>query len=188
MNSTPTASDRPILIFYASNHGQTEKIVHRVADCFPENTVELVNVKEARSVSAGDFEAVIVAASVHAGHHQRKIVDWVKRNRDELTARPNAFLSVSLSAADEDEEGRESEAKAIKDFTDETGWIPARSEPIAGALQYREYDAFTRLFMKLLMKRTDKPFDTSRDYDYTDWEALDRLGAELAGTFLATTA
>jgi len=186
MNSTPAASDRPILILFASNHGQTEKIVHRIVDCFPEDTVALVNAKDGHSVAAGDFDAVIVAASVHAGHHQRKIVDWVKHNRDELSARPNAFLSVSLSAADEDEEGRESEAKMIRDFTEETGWTPARSEPIAGALKYREYDAFTRLFMKLLMKHSDKPFDTSKDYDYTDWEALDRLGAELAGTFLAT--
>ena len=58
--------------------------------------------------------------------------------------------------------------------------FPARTARIAGALQYREYDAFTRQLMRLLMKRMGHPTDTSQDYDYTDWEAVDRLGRETA--------
>ena len=32
--------------------------------------------------------------------------------------------------------------------------------------------------MRLLMKRDGHPTDTSRDYDYTDWDAVERLGRE----------
>jgi menaquinone-dependent protoporphyrinogen oxidase len=62
----------------------------------------------------------------------------------------------------------------------QTGWTPTRTERIAGCLQYREYDVFTRQLMRLLMRRMGHPTDVSRDYDYTDWDAVDRVGRELA--------
>ena len=34
--------------------------------------------------------------------------------------------------------------------------------------------------MRLLMKRMGHPTDASQDYDYTDWDAVDRLGHEIA--------
>ena len=60
------------------------------------------------------------------------------------------------------------------------GWTPTRVERVAGCLQYREYDAFTRQLMRLLMKRMGHPTDASRDYDYTDWDGVDRFGHEIA--------
>jgi menaquinone-dependent protoporphyrinogen IX oxidase len=34
--------------------------------------------------------------------------------------------------------------------------------------------------MRLLMRKMGRPTDPSRDYDYTDWDGVDRLGAEMA--------
>jgi menaquinone-dependent protoporphyrinogen IX oxidase len=34
--------------------------------------------------------------------------------------------------------------------------------------------------MRLLMRRMGHPTDASRDYDYTDWAAVDQLGREIA--------
>ena len=70
--------------------------------------------------------------------------------------------------------------KYIDDFTDDTGWTPRATESIAGALQYREYDFATRLLMRLLMRRGGHPTDSSHDYVYTDWDAVDRFGRECA--------
>ncbi len=125
-------------------------------------------------------DVVVVGASLHQEHHQEEIVEWVRARREELDARPSAFLSVSLSAADDGDESRAATQRCIDVFCDETGWTPARSERIAGCLQYREYSAFTRQLMRLLMKRMGRPTDASQDYDYTDWDALDQLGRELA--------
>ena len=36
--------------------------------------------------------------------------------------------------------------------------------------------------MRLLMGQGDHPTDTSRDYDYTDWDAVDRFAREFART------
>ena len=51
---------------------------------------------------------------------------------------------------------------------------------MAGALQYLEYDAFTKTLMRLMMKRGGHPTDTSHDYDYKDWDAVSALGREFA--------
>jgi menaquinone-dependent protoporphyrinogen IX oxidase len=42
--------------------------------------------------------------------------------------------------------------------------------------------------MRMLMKRMGHPTDASHDYDYTDWEGVDRLGRELAQSVRASGA
>jgi menaquinone-dependent protoporphyrinogen oxidase len=92
---------------------------------------------------------------------------------------------VSLSAAEDTDAAQQATQSCIDEFCEKTGWTPDRSERIAGCLQYREYDVFTRQLMRLLMRRMRRPTDASQDYDYTDWDAVDRLGHQigaLAGT------
>ena len=38
----------------------------------------------------------------------------------------------------------------------------------------------TRTLMRLMMRRGGHPTDTSHDYDYTDWGAVERFGREFA--------
>jgi menaquinone-dependent protoporphyrinogen oxidase len=106
--------------------------------------------------------------------------------RAALADHPSAFFSVSLTAADDTDEAREATQRCIDDFLAETGWTPARSVAIAGALQYREYSVFTRTLVRLMMRRGGHPTDTSHDYDYTDWDAVERFGREFA-TLVAQT-
>ena len=171
------------LVVYASTHGHTAKIAAHLAEAMRRKglTVDDRDVSEAAGIDTARYDVIVVAASLHKVHHQAAIVAWVSEHRRALEQRPSAFLSVSLSAAEDTEEARIAVQSAIDDFCDETGWTPGRCEPIAGSLQYREYDVFTRQLMRLLMKRMGHPTDASHDYDYTDWDALDRLGTEIAG-------
>jgi menaquinone-dependent protoporphyrinogen oxidase len=181
MSADPAAGSTPrILLVYATKHGHTAKIAARVADGIREAGGE-VDVRElANDVSPSGYAAAVVGASIHAGHHQREMVDWVKRHAVELNGMPSAFFSVSLAAAEDTDEARAETRKYIDDFVDETGWTPGRAESLAGALLYREYDFATRLVMRLIMKRGGHPTDTSHDYDYTDWDAASRFGGEVA--------
>src|SRR5690606_17626053 len=133
---------------------------------------DLRDAKHDPAPEVAGFDGVIVAGSLHGGHHQRSVVDWVKANREVLAGRPTAFLSVSLTAAEDTDEAREATQRCIDDFVEETGWTPDRTEPVAGALQYREYDVATRTLIRLMMKRGGHPTDTSQDHDYTDWDAV----------------
>jgi menaquinone-dependent protoporphyrinogen oxidase len=101
---------------------------------------------------------------------------------------PSAFFSVSLTAAEGTDEARATTARLIDEFADATGWQPRLARSFAGALQYREYRLFTRFTMKLMMGRGGHPTDTSRDYDYTDWDAVAAFGAEVAALVAAPAA
>jgi menaquinone-dependent protoporphyrinogen oxidase len=170
------------LILYASKHGHTAKIADRLAEAIRADglTVEVHSADTAKDVSPDGYDAVLVGASIHAGHHQREIVDWAKEHQAALAERPTAFFSVCLAIADETDESRAAAHKYVDDFEDETGWSPDTTTTFAGALQYLEYDFLTRTLIRLMMRRQGHPTDTSRDFDYTDWEAVDRFAHEFA--------
>lgn len=91
-----------------------------------------------------------------------------------------AFFSVSLSAAEDTDEALAATRRCIDELCAQTAWTPARTERIAGCLQYREYGFFTRQLMRLMMRRMGHPTDASRDYDYTDCDGVDRFAREVA--------
>ena len=173
-----------VLILYASTHGHTAKIAQRIGQALGDDglTVHVREATVATSLSPSDYDGVIVGASIHAGHHQREIVDWAKKHQVTLNDMPSAFFSVCLAAAEDIDESRAATRKYIEDFVDETGWTPGTSTTFAGALQYLEYDVFTRILIRLLMRHQGHPTDTSRDFDYTDWGAVERFAHEFAAT------
>jgi menaquinone-dependent protoporphyrinogen oxidase len=174
--------DATALVIYASTHGHTAKIATRIAQAMQSHglAVDLREVSSAPDADPACYDAVVVAASLHKERHQAAIADWVTAHRAALELRRTLLLSVSLTAAEDSDAARATTQSCIDEFAAQTGWTPDRAEGIAGCLQYREYDVFTRQLMRLLMKRGGHPTDAARDYDYTDWEALDRLGAEIA--------
>jgi menaquinone-dependent protoporphyrinogen oxidase len=182
MNELTTSEHPTGLVVYNSTHGHTAKIAARIAAAMREEGVEVDvrNVAGAAEAEPGRYDVVVVGASLHRARHQQEITDWVQQRQTVLAERPAAFFSVSLSAADDSAESRADAQSCIEEFCVATGWTPDRTQAIAGCLEYREYDVFTRQLMRLLMRRSGRPTDTSHDYDYTDWDRVDRFGRELA--------
>ena len=179
-----------ILVLFASTHGHTAKIAARIAATLEDDgaTVDLQHLHAHESQPApADYDAVIVGASIHASHHQRALVKWAEHHHTALGLTPSAFFSVCLTAADDTEESRAATRGYLDDFVERTGWTPEQSATFAGAVQYREYDVATRALMRLLMRRMHHPTDTSQDYDYTDWAAVERWAHELAATLTPAT-
>lgn len=166
---------KSFLILSASKHGHTSKIAHHIArrirDAGDQVVMHTPDVSDVLAVDA--YDAVIVGGSIHAGHHQRDLVDWVKHHPITLNQMPSAFFSVSLSAAEDTDESQTAVQKYIDDFADDTGWQPNLTQSFAGALQYLEYDFFTRTLIRLMMHKAGHPTDVSQDFDYTDWDLVD---------------
>jgi menaquinone-dependent protoporphyrinogen oxidase len=173
---------KPVLVLYASTHGHTAKIATRIADALEHAgaTVDLRRADAKDDPSPHEYEAVVAGASIHMGHHQRELVRWARAHATSLSAMPSAFFSVCLSAADDTDEARAVTRRYVDEFVEETGWMPRETASFAGALQYLEYDFFTRLLIKMMMHRGGHPTDTSQDYDYTDWDAVWRFGGQVA--------
>jgi menaquinone-dependent protoporphyrinogen oxidase len=171
------------LVVYASTHGHTGRIAARVADVLRSAgaSVTCARVEAAGAERVSDYDLVVVGASIHHGQHQDEAEDWVRHHATALNGVPSAFFSVSLAAADHgDRESQTALRRWIDDFLDDTGWTPRHTIAFAGALQYREYDFLTQMMMRVLMKQGHHPTDVTRDYDYTDWAAVEDFARDCA--------
>jgi menaquinone-dependent protoporphyrinogen oxidase len=162
-----------VLIVYATGEGQTRKIAAAVASHLQELGHEVTCRDSSENLGNLDinaFGAIFLAASVHEQKHQETIADFVIARRTLLEQVPSAFLSVSLSAA---MKGGIAEARSyIADFIAETGWQPADTLPVAGALRYSEYDYFRQQVVRDVIFKNDFRIDAERDYEFTDWEGV----------------
>lgn len=164
-----------ILIAFGSTEGHTRKIAHHI-----NTTVQ----KDGHSCTLHDcgtpdtapdpmeFDAIIVAGSVHQERHQTGVVDYVKTNLFALDAKPSTFISVSLSASLED--GKAEAQKYVDQFIEDTGWKPRDSHLAAGAIRFLEYDFFKRFTIQyMVLKGGNMPDQSAGNPEYTDWNALD---------------
>lgn len=170
-----------VLIIYGTVEGQTAKIAGRIADTARAKGYDAL-VLDAKAappdLTPADADAVIVGASIHVGKHEGYLVDWVKAHRAALERARAAFFSVSMSAAGAKAEDRANAARAIETFVRQTGWRPERVALFGGALQYTHYGLLKRWIMRSIAKRTGNPTDTSRDYEFTDWAAVERFAVD----------
>ncbi len=173
-----------ILMLYGTTDGQTGKIARAVADTLRtfNHDVDVINARTGWPQAAA-YDAVVVAASVHAGGYQRAVHRWVHAHADALNTRPTAFISVCLGILQRDPKA-DADLKAILTrFLTATGWQPRMAKAVAGALPYTRYNPFTRWIMKRIVSKAGGDTDTSRDYEYTDWQDL-RVFAEDFGRSL----
>jgi menaquinone-dependent protoporphyrinogen oxidase len=164
-----------VLLLYATTEGQTQKVAKFVADHLARSghQTQLVNAIDATAATdPRQFDAVIIAASVHEGCYQTAAIHYVKEHLAAIDARPNAFLSVSLAAAADDDEDFEALKDCVARFTHQTGWAPTYIHHVAGAFRYTSYNFLKRWAMKYIAYRKGGPMDTSRDHELTDWADL----------------
>lgn len=174
-------------IFYATREGQGKRVAEHIAESLRAKRfdVDVCNVKDSPEwIDTQPYQLAFVVASVHLGRHEREIVRFVKSHRADLMRLGAPFLSLTLSEAGAEDPAAPPEKRIasaadaqrmIDVFVRETGWRPPYVLPVAGALTYSKYGFFTKLIMKSISHRAGGPTDTSRDYEFTDWAALDRF-------------
>lgn len=172
-----------ILAVFGSNHGQTEAVVRRVAAAL-EGRGHAVRVLKGDAIPPDArveaFDAVVVGASIVVGRHQAYIVRFVQRHLDALRDRPGAFISIN-GANPESMPGWRAEAdRYVAQFLQRTGWTPRWTAAFSGALRYPRYGWVTRWVMRAISRSQGGPTDTSREYEFTDWGAVDRFAQAVA--------
>jgi len=162
-----------VLILYGTTEGQTANISKYIVEVVREygHETETLDAKELPGGFTLDgYGSVIVGASIHMGEHEECVREFVKRNREALERMSSAFFSVSLTAREETDEARAQTREYVEKFAQETGWHPDMVGIFGGALRYTQYGFIKRHFMKKISKdRGSADTDTSRDYEYTDW-------------------
>jgi menaquinone-dependent protoporphyrinogen oxidase len=180
-------------VFYATREGQAERVAHRVATDLRGrrpgmNVVDVINVRDVRGlIDWHAYELAFVIASVHTGHHEKEMIEFVKRSKEPLTRLHAPFLSLTLSQAGAElstntlaqrQTAHEDALNMTTDFMRETGWQPSRILPVAGALAYSRYNFLVKFIMKRIARKAGFDGPATRDYEFTNWPAVDRFVAE----------
>ncbi len=164
-----------ILLLYATVEGQTARIAERIAHTLRKqgHSVDMLPADTAQADPAA-YDGVMVGASIHYGHHPAYLRTLIRRHANALAARPCAFFSVSLSAG-----GPRPKPEAAQRYMDkflrQTGWQPQLTASLAGAVKYSVYGPIKRRVMIVFVGLGGGETDTSRDYEYTDWDAVERF-------------
>jgi menaquinone-dependent protoporphyrinogen oxidase len=186
MTTTPTqpvTCDVPV--FFATTEGQTRRIAERLASVlsghgFSSRAVDLDS-GDADAIDWARVRGAIVGASIHVGKHQSVARAFARTHAAELTRVPSAFFSVSLSANSSNPDERAAARRLADGFPESCGWHAAIVESLAGRLAYTRYGFLKRQLMKRIARKEGAPTDTSRDYEFTNWEKVDRLADALVG-------
>lgn len=171
-----------ILILYTSIEGQTVRIAERMAQTLRQlgHQVETRRAEDDRvDMRLQSFAGVIVGASIHYGKHPAFFKALLRAKRSELEARPSAFFSVSLSGGGPGARPKTAQ-RYLERFQREVGWCPKQVASLGGALQYSKYALWKRAVMRMIVGIAGGDTDTSRDYEYTDWAAVEDFARDFA--------
>jgi menaquinone-dependent protoporphyrinogen oxidase len=167
-----------VLVLYGTTEGQTRKIADFVTTKLKDrgDVVALIDAADAPwDLVPQDYDAAILAGSLHAGVYQTPLVHFARKHHAALNKMPTAFLSVSLSAAGKDPEDQKSIAVCADQFRTETGWTGGEVHHIAGAFRFAEYDFFKRWMMKVIAWERGVKLGGAIELELTDWEELGRI-------------
>lgn len=173
-----------ILFLYSSVYGQTRRICERMQA----RLAALGHATEVAAIDApghdpGDFDAIVIGASIRHGKHNPAVLEYIHRHLAMLQAKPSAFFSVSLVARKPAKNTAETNPYA-KAFLARSPWKPTLAAVFGGVLDYQRYGLFDRYVIRLIMTINKGPTDLHTPVEFTNWDEVERYAgrlAELAG-------
>ena len=70
----------------------------------------------------------------------------------------------------------------VRKFFESVDWQPAFVGVFAGKIDYPRYGFVDRTMIRFIMWITKGPTDPSGTFEFTDWDAVEAFGHEIAGT------
>ena len=168
-----------VLILYGTTDGHTRVIAEAIGDTMRLSGVDAdVILAGSADPSPASYAGVIVAASIQAGGYQKTVQQWVRAHARELDELPTAFVSACLSIVNPSPKVMADLDAIVSRFMKTTSWNPPRVKHVAGALLYTRYNFIKRWVMKRIAASQGGATDTTKDYDYTDWQDVKKFAEE----------
>jgi menaquinone-dependent protoporphyrinogen oxidase len=175
----PTASDKRVLVTYASQFGSTGEVAAAIAQtlCAGGIAADVRLVTHVNDLSS--YRAVIVGAPVHSSKWMPEAVNFVRTNRDLLSRLPVAYFltCMTLGLTDRLEERQKIAQVLEKVQADIPDVIPTSKGLFAGALDYGKMSFVYRMIYQAVAPN-------HRTGDFRDWAAI-RAWAGAVGLQLA---
>ena len=169
-----------ILVLYGTTDGHTAMIAQTIGDTLKADGFDADVIRAGTAdPRPSDYAGIVVAASVQAGGYQKAVGRWVASARQGVRQQADGFRQRVPGVLQKDQKVDADLAAIAARFLDAAGWHPTVRKVVAGALLYTQYRFFKRWIMKRIVAKAGGDTDTSRDYDYTDWNDV----KEFARTF-----
>ncbi len=172
-----------MLLFYATRDGQSRRIAAHIAARLAESGIRAAPHDLAGGFPApGEFAAaplVVVVVAVRYGRHLPEAERFFATYRELLVQGPLVFVSVNLTAR---KPGKDTEAgnRYLRKSIARHRLKPTLATAVAGRLDYPHYGWFDRQIIRLIMKLTGGPTDTTNCVEFTAWQAVDGIASRIA--------
>ena len=170
-----------ILLSYSTTDGQTLRICQKLAQVLQghghETTVAPID--DIRDLEQGDFDKIVVGASIRYGKHRPQVYEFIARNLQVLEKLPSAFFTVNVVARKPDKDTPETNPY-LKKFLIKSRWQPDVLGVFAGKINYPIYGFWDRQIIRFIMWITHGPTDPAAIVDFTDWNKVEAFGHQLS--------
>ena len=158
------------LVLHSSVDGHTIGICEKIASALS-GDVKLLAIQEP-AVDLSGYDKIVIGASIRYGRHRKEVINYVVKNKGALTPEKSAFFSVNAVAR---KKGKDTPTgnPYVRKFLQKTSWNPGIIGVFAGRIDYPQYGFIDRFAIKLIMRITGGPTDTSSSFEFTDWNRVD---------------
>ena len=167
---------KKILLTYSTVDGHTKTICEKILSYSETSQVDILPIDS--SINIKDYDTVVIGASIRYGKYREEIFEFIKENEDLLNSKDNAFFSVNVVARKENKNKPETNPYLIK-FLNKISWQPKILDVFAGKIDYPKYKFLDKYAIKFIMWITKGPTDTSKVYEFTDWNRVKSFAEKL---------
>lgn len=167
---------KKILLTYSTVDGHTKTICEKILSYSKTSQVDILPIDS--NINIKDYDTVVIGASIRYGKHREEIFEFIKENEELLNSKDNAFFSVNVVARKENKNKPETNPYLIK-FLNKISWQPKILDVFAGKIDYSKYKFLDKYAIKFIMWITKGPTDTSKVYEFTDWNRVKSFAEKL---------
>ena len=167
---------KKILLTYSTVDGHTKTICEKILSYSETSQVDILPIDS--SINIKDYDTVVIGASIRYGKYREEIFKFIKENEELLNSKDNAFFSVNVVARKENKNKPETNPYLIK-FLNKISWQPKILDVFAGKIDYPKYKILDKYAIKFIMWITKGPTDTSKVYEFTDWNRVKSFAEKL---------
>jgi len=164
------------LITYSTVDGQTKRISERLAKLATQSRVDVLPISN--QINLDSYKTIIIGASIRYGKYRNEVFNFIENNIHTLNVKKNAFFSVNVVARKPEKSAPETNPYLIK-FLDKIKWKPKNLGVFAGKIEYPKYKFIDKYAIKFIMWLTKGPTDTSKTYEFTDWNKVGDFARDL---------
>ena len=164
------------LITYSTVDGQTKEICKRISNLSNNTFVEVLPISEVKNID--QYETIVIGASIRYGKYRKEVFKFIDNNIKQIENKDNAFFSVNVVARKEEKSSPETNPYVIK-FLNNINWVPKKIGVFAGKIDYPSYKFFDKYAIKFIMWITNGPTDTSKTFEFTDWNKVEEFTRDL---------